>query len=171
MIELSHQFAVMVVEKQSSHISNLYLKAKMSIYYVRFNLHHLSIKRQNMYFSKYALGNLDILQFKVKQYILNILGYGTELHCSARFQSTFRVLHHYIILFQGNIRYPFFSSLVCGLLDWKNCLWAYLRRTKLYACIEGRKTLGENNYAYKCIFIKRYCPQLLVALAVNYNIN
>lgn len=85
MIELSHQFAVMVVEKQSSHISNLYLKAKMSIYYVRFSLHHLSIKRQKMYFSKYTLGNFDILQFKVKQYILNILGYWTEiaLLCSA----------------------------------------------------------------------------------------
>lgn len=84
MIELSHQFAVMVVEKQSSHISNLYLKAKMSIYYVRFSLHHLSIKRQKMYFSKYTLGNFDILQFKVKQYI-----YWTywvielKLHCSA----------------------------------------------------------------------------------------
>lgn len=76
---------VMVVEKQSSHISNLYLKAKMSIYYVRFSLHHLSIKRQKMYFSKYTLGNFDILQFKVKQYILNILGYWTEiaLLCSA----------------------------------------------------------------------------------------
>lgn len=106
MIELSHQFAVMVVEKQSSHISNLYLKAKMSIYYVRFSLHHLSIKRQKMYFSKYTLGNFDILQFKVKQYILNILGYWTEiaLLCSA-FSPRFEFFT--IILFQGNIRYPF----------------------------------------------------------------
>lgn len=103
-------------------------KAKMSIYYVRFNLHHLSIKRQNMYFSKYTLGNFDILQFKVKQYILNILGYGTELHCSARFQSTFPVLHHYIILFQGNIYYPFIFVLNC-------CLRAFRLKKKLKTCL------------------------------------
>lgn len=162
----------MVVEKQSSHISNLYLKAKMSIYYVRFSLHHLSIKRQKMYFSKYTWGNFDILQFKVKQYILNILGYWTEiaLLCSA-FSPRFEFFTTISYCFKEIFATLLFSSLVCGLLDWKNCLWAYLRRTKLYACIEGRKTLGENNYAYKCIFIKRYCPQLLVALAVNYNIN
>lgn len=68
-----------------SYLKFVFKSKNVNLLYVRFSLHHLSIKRQKMYFSKYTLGNFDILQFKVKQYILNILGYWTEiaLLCSA----------------------------------------------------------------------------------------